>query len=169
MIRNNKGTSHWWSYCQRRDPFKFTNCKHYSIFSSTQRSWINLLLFSVNINCILWFLLTLGSNVPPRLLCFRPSPNCVRWYSHFPTCHLWFLLLDCSATKELKACCLKACRSISAFSRATSPSVHFVQTWEVSIWSSSTATWRRAEILEAHWSYRQIILYLILYINNILN
>ena len=49
-----------------------------------------------------------------------------------------------------KACCLKACRSIYAFPRATSPSVHFVQTWEVSIWSSSTATWRRAEILEAH-------------------
>ena len=44
---------------------------------------------------------------------------------------------------ELKACYLNACRSISAFSRATSPSVHFVQTWEVNIWSSSTASWRR--------------------------
>ena len=38
MIKNNKGTPHWLSYCQCRDPFKFTNCKHYSIFSSTQRS-----------------------------------------------------------------------------------------------------------------------------------
>ena len=47
MIRNNKGTPHWWSYCQCRDPFKFTNCKHYSILSSIQRSWNNLLLLSV--------------------------------------------------------------------------------------------------------------------------
>ena len=53
-------------------------------------------------------------------------------------------------SRSFKACCLKACRSSSAFSRATSPSVYFIQTWEVSIWSSSTATWSRAEILEAH-------------------
>ena len=61
-----------------------------------------------------------------------------------------FSLVNLIAVKELKARCLNACRSISAFSRATSPSVHFVQTLEVSIWSSSTATWRRAEILEAY-------------------
>ena len=70
--------------------------------------------------------------MPPRLLCFRPSPNCVDDTPTSPPVTFGLFNLIAVQSKELKACCLKACRSISAFSRATSPSVHFVQTWEVS-------------------------------------